>query len=59
VKKRGIKIHRIAPSAVDTPFHEEGQTPVPLIPIEVVTKAVVDAIQGDEEVDKQILPQSK
>lgn len=59
VIRRNIKIHRIAPSAVDTPFHEKGQTPVPLIPIEVVVKAVVDAIGGDEEVDRQILPEPK
>lgn len=58
VQKRKIKIHRIAPSAVDTPFHKEGQTPVPLIPIKTVVDEVMEALSSDKVVDKQILPKS-
>lgn len=60
VKERNIKIHRIAPGAVDTPFHSTGpKPPSGYVSIEEVAKAVVEAIAGDEEVDRQILPQPK
>ena len=58
VKKREIKIHRIAPAAVDTPFHHgEGPQPPKLVPIEVVANQVVHALASDEDVDLDILPE--
>lgn len=60
VKERNIKIHRIAPGAVDTPFHSTGpKPPSGYVSTKEVANAVTEAIQGDEEVDRQILPQSK
>ncbi|MGB9608792.1 MAG: SDR family NAD(P)-dependent oxidoreductase, partial [Minisyncoccia bacterium] len=53
--KRKIKVHRVAPAAVDTPFYQGYQGPKPkLIPIERVAKEIVHALQSEEIVDKQI-----
>lgn len=55
VIERGIKIHRIAPAAVDTPFHRPGPKPPRLIPMSEVVEEIVAALQSDIHVDKMIL----
>lgn len=50
-----IKVHRLAPAAVDTPFHHGGPQPPKLIPISTVVEEVIQALQSEEVVDKQIL----
>lgn len=59
VKRRNIKIHRIAPAAVDTPFHHgEGQKPPAMISVEAVVTEIIAATQSGLDVDKEILPSS-
>ncbi len=55
VKERNIKIHRIAPIAIDTPFHHTGQQPPKKLPVELVVDEIVAALESDEHVDKQLL----
>lgn len=57
VVNRGIKIHRLALAAVDTPFHCGRSRPsaARLIPVEKVAREVVLACASETEVDKQIL----
>lgn len=55
VAKRNIKIHRIAPAAVDSPFHRTGPRPPKLIPVETVVSEIIDALNSDEHIDKIIL----
>ena len=55
VVERKIKIHRLAPAAVDTPFHQAGPRPPKLISIDTVVAEVVSAIESNEYIDKQIL----
>ncbi len=55
VQTHKIKIHRLAPVAVDTPFHYRGPKPSKLIPISEVVNEVVTALGSQVEVDKQIL----
>lgn len=55
IANRKIKVHRIAPAAVKTPFHEGGPQPPKLIPIFTVAEEVLRALRSDEVVDQQIL----
>lgn len=55
VIERNIKIHRIAPAAVDTPFHRPGPKPPRLIPMSEVVEEIVAALQSETHVDKMIL----
>lgn len=55
VIERGIKIHRIAPAAVDTPFHRSGPHPPRLIPMDEVVSEIVSALNSEVHVDKMIL----
>lgn len=55
VISRNIKIHRIAPSAVDTPFHHGGPQPPKLLPVTFVAEEVFRALESEEVVDKQLL----
>lgn len=55
VTNRKIKIHRIAPAAVSTSFHESGPKPPKLIPVETVVHEVLDALESETVVDKQLL----
>lgn len=55
VIERRIKIHRIAPAAVDTPFHATGPKPPKLIPVGEVVEEIIKALQSEEVVDKQII----
>mgnify|MGYP001559238563 CR=1 FL=1 len=52
---RKIKIHRVAPAAVDTPFHHGGPKPPNLIPVSTVVEEVIRALESDEVVDTQIV----
>ncbi len=54
VKQRGIRIHRLAPVAVDTPFFGEHKPPE-IIPISRVVDEVVDVLDSQKNVDKQII----
>lgn len=55
ITDRMIKVHRIAPSAVDTPFHHGGPRLPKLIPISVVAEEVMLALESGETVDKEIV----
>lgn len=57
VQARAIKVHRLAPAAVDTPFHDCDGFPKPpvLIPVETVVGEVVKALQSDTVVDREVL----
>lgn len=55
VAERQIKIHRLAPAAVDTPFHHGGPQPPKLIPVGLVAEEVVRALGSDKHVDKELL----
>ncbi len=56
VEKKNIKIHRIAPGAVDTPFHHgEGLRPPKMTPISDVVREVVSALASNTTVDKQLI----
>jgi hypothetical protein len=59
VQMRDIKIHRVAPAAVDTPFHHgEGTQPPVLVPIKTVVLCVVRAMSDfDTHQDFEIVPQ--
>ncbi|MDP3901910.1 MAG: SDR family NAD(P)-dependent oxidoreductase [bacterium] len=54
IAERKIRVHRVAPAAVDTSFHHGGPKPPKLIPINTVAEEVVRALQREEVVDKQI-----
>ncbi len=59
VIERKLKIHRIAPAGVDTPFHEGGFVPKSqLFPVSVVAREVLQALASDENVDKQLVPET-
>jgi len=55
VKRRGIKIHRLAPKAVDTPFHqhEHGPKPPQLLSVETVVEKIVSSLTSEKTVDEQ------
>lgn len=54
VMKRGVRVHRIAPAAVDTPFHEGSPAPK-LIPVQdVVTKVMLALATSDHSVDWEL-----
>ena len=55
VMGRGVKIHRLAPAAINTPFHQKGPQPPRLIPIPDVVEEIMDALKSDATIDKQIL----
>ena len=55
VAERKLKIHRLAPAAVDTPFHQSGPRPPKLLPISTIVDEVVSALESDTEIDKQVL----
>ncbi len=54
VKSRGIKIHRIAPGAVNTPFHHGGPFSSSAVSVDTVGNAVVEALECETVVDRQI-----
>ena len=54
VQKRNIKIHRLAPAAVDTPFHHGGLKLPRFIPISDVANEAVLALESTKHIDKQI-----
>lgn len=54
IAEREIKVHRVAPAAVDTLFHRGGPQPPKLIPISTVVEEIIRALQNKEVVDKQI-----
>lgn len=54
VLERGIKIHRIAPAAVDTPFHEATMGPR-LIPVDVVARTIIHVLKSDRVSDEEIV----
>lgn len=59
VIERGIRIHRIAPAAVATPFHHgEGSGSAALVPVSLVVEHIVQALAHTGNVDKQILSMS-
>jgi NAD(P)-dependent dehydrogenase (short-subunit alcohol dehydrogenase family) len=57
VLKRGILVHRIAPGAVDTPFHRghDGPKPPKVIPAMTVATKVVLTIGSSTVVDEMVL----
>ncbi len=55
VIERGIKIHRIAPGAVDTPFHIGGPKPPKMISVADVAEEVYTALHSDTHVDKELI----
>lgn len=55
VVRNGINIHRIAPAAVDTPFHEGNPLNLPLVPLTTVAQAVVEALASSTVVDRELL----
>ncbi len=55
VKSRGIKIHRIAPGAVNTSFHHGGPFLASAVSVNTVGEAVVDALESESVVDREIL----
>jgi len=54
VSKRGIRIHRLAPVAIDTPFHSTGPKPSKMLKIETVVQEIISALQSKVSVDKEI-----
>jgi NADP-dependent 3-hydroxy acid dehydrogenase YdfG len=52
---RRILIHRLAPAAVATSFHDCEPKPPRLVPVEDVVTEVVGALKSDSLVDKEIL----
>lgn len=57
IKKKGILIHRLAPAAVDTPFHHESaHQPHTMLSIDEVAHRVVAAMRSSFVIDKVILP---
>lgn len=56
VIERGIKIHRIAPAAVDTPFHSGcGLKSLRLIAVVSVVAKVLEALSADAVVDEMMV----
>jgi NAD(P)-dependent dehydrogenase (short-subunit alcohol dehydrogenase family) len=56
VAKRGIKIHRIAPAAVNTPFHDIEPRVPKMVPIATVAERIVFALGSPVVVDEQLVP---
>jgi NAD(P)-dependent dehydrogenase (short-subunit alcohol dehydrogenase family) len=57
--EQGMLLSRIAPAAVDTPFHRMAPThrrPRATIPLDLVARTIVDAIQTGREIDTTLLP---
>lgn len=56
-KEKGFIINRVAPGAIDTPFHQKcrRQPPAKLSLVDVAT-ALVDAALGNVQVDREMLP---
>ncbi|OHA20103.1 MAG: hypothetical protein A2836_01435 [Candidatus Taylorbacteria bacterium RIFCSPHIGHO2_01_FULL_45_63] len=52
--RRRIKVHRLAPVAVDSPFFDGSPRPPEIIPISTVVDEIVLALESEEIVDKQI-----
>jgi NAD(P)-dependent dehydrogenase (short-subunit alcohol dehydrogenase family) len=52
--KRRIKVHRLAPIAVDTHFHRSGPKPPRLLPIGAVVEEILHALESPVDIDKQI-----
>lgn len=60
VRTRKILVHRIAPAAVDTPFHHgtpPERRPPALLPIKAVVDEVIAALSGTTVIDKTLVPQ--
>ncbi len=57
VKEKKILIHRLAPAAVDTPFHQGCKyQPPAMLSVEEVAQRVIQALESDVIVDEMILP---
>lgn len=59
VHEKKILVHRIAPAAVDTPFHHgtpPERRPPALLPIKTVVDEVIAALGGTTAVDKVLVP---
>lgn len=62
VRRKNILVHRIAPAAVDTPFHHGAppdRQPPALLPVQTVVDEVLAALEGNEVVDKDLVPAPK
>jgi len=56
--ERGILLSRIAPGAIDTPFHRAAPAhlrPPALLPVQVVTEKIVQAVMNGEEIDQELV----
>lgn len=59
VRKRNIRVHRIAPGALNTPFHEgtpPERRPPALLSVSAVVDEVLAALSGETVVDTVLLP---
>ncbi len=58
VRQKKLLIHRIAPSAVDTPFHSQAVTPQVLnvLPVHAVVTEIMQALSSQVAIDKDLLP---
>lgn len=56
VQEYGIKIHRIAPGAVETPFHQGGPRPPAMLSLEEVAEGVANALASEVVVDRVLAP---
>lgn len=57
VKEKHILIHRLAPAAVNTPFHQGCRhSPPAMLTIEEVAHHVLRALQSDSVIDEMLLP---
>jgi len=54
VREKQIRIHRIAPAAIDSPFHIGSKSP-DLVPVEIVVQEILLAMDSTDYVDKEIL----
>ena len=56
IQKKGVKIHRIAFGAVDTPFHKGSiHKPPALIPLKMAAGEIIAALESDVIVDKTVM----
>jgi NAD(P)-dependent dehydrogenase (short-subunit alcohol dehydrogenase family) len=57
IKDRNILVHRLAPAAVDTPFHQgcEHQPPA-MLSVDDVAQRVLDALQSTAVIDEIMMP---
>jgi NAD(P)-dependent dehydrogenase (short-subunit alcohol dehydrogenase family) len=57
IKDRNILVHRLAPAAVDTPFHQGCQhQPPAMLSVDDVAQRVLDALQSTAVIDEIMMP---